>query len=102
MTLEPKGNNVLLEIVSRGEMYAAGVKQRSGILVEGDKLKQAEPNTGIVYAIGLQVPADRMYKPGDTVIFKTTGIFQGFDFEGKKLVSVEPDDIVAMIDEAAL
>lgn len=101
MKLEPKGNNVLLEIVTRGEMYASGVKQRSGIIVEGDKLKQAEPNTGLVYAIGPQVPAGRMYKLGDTVVFKTTGIFQGFDFDGKKLVRVEADDIVAKIEEPA-
>lgn len=101
MKLEPKGKHVLLEIVTRADKLAAETKARSGLLVPTQKVRQGEPNTGVVYAIGPNVPGDRLYHVGDTVVFHTKEIFQGFEFDGKKLVSMDDDDILAVIGEAS-
>lgn len=97
MTLEPKGENVLLEIITRADQFAAAAQKTSGLIVTTTQTKQAEPNMGRVYAIGTEVSKDREYKVGDVVIFHTKEIFQGFKFEGKSLVSVLHDEIVAIV-----
>lgn len=101
MKLDPKGKHVLLEIVTRADQLADEVKNRSGLLVTTAKTRQGEPNTGIVYAIGADVPDDRLYHVGDTVVFHSKEIFQGFHFDGKKLVSVEHEEILAIIESPA-
>lgn len=98
--LEPIGQNVILEIISRGEEYAAGVKSRSGLIVQADKIKQNEPNQGRVYAVSAAIK-DPEYSVGDLVIYSTRDIFQGFEFDGKKLVTMKADEIIAKLSEEA-
>lgn len=99
MSLEAKGNHVLLEIITRGDQLAE--KYKGSLIIQGDKLKQDEPNTGRVYSIGSDVPADRIYKVGDTVVFHTKEIFQGFPYEDKKLCSMPHEEILAIVTEAS-
>lgn len=96
--IEPIGQNVILEIISKGEDYAAGVKARSGLILQADKIKQDEPNQGRVYAISSSIE-NPAYAVGDVVIYSTREIFQGFEFEGKKLVSMKHDEIIAKLME---
>lgn len=93
--MQPTKNNVLLEIVTKADQFAQDVKKRSGLIVTNGKTKEGEPNTGVVFAIGKGIE-DPEYKIGDSVIFFKQGIFQGFDHDGKKLVSVTDDEIKAI------
>lgn len=94
--LQPVGTQVLLEIISRRDDLASNLKRSSGLLIP-EKVREGEPNQGRVYAVGQDVPEDRIYIIGDTVVFSTKEVFQGFEFEGKKLISVEHYDIQAII-----
>ena len=99
--LEPYGENVLLEIIERVDVFADDLKKRTGLLVPKDKIKQDEPNMGIVYAIGDDVK-DPPFKVGDKVVFRTKEIFQGFKWDDKKLVSLKYDEVIASIIEGAV
>lgn len=98
--LEPVGDNVLLEIVTRVDQFAGDLKKRTGLLVAKDSIKQDEPNTGRVYAISKSIK-DPEYSVGDLVIFSTKEIFQGFRHEGKDLVSMRHEEIIGKINEEA-
>lgn len=95
--LQAVGKNVILEIVTKVDDYADGVKQRSNLLIDRSKIQQSQPTMGIVYSIGQAVPADHDYQLNDKVHFQTEDIFQGYDFDGKKLVTVKHEDIRAIL-----
>lgn len=95
--LTPTADNVLIEIITRSDQFAAEVKARSG-LITPDNLKQDEPDRGRVVAIGQDVK-DPGYKVGDLVVFHTREIFQGFKFDGKNLVTMRDSEIMAVIEE---
>lgn len=98
--LQPKGKNCLIEIITRADVMAKDVEARSGLLLSTARTPQGQPNTGVVHSIGPDVPiaAASEYKIGDTVVFHTDQIFQGFEWEGKKLVSIDYQGIIARID----
>lgn len=96
---DPADDSVLLEIITRNKTLADDVKQRSGLLLK-ENMAQAEPNRGVVYAIGREVSRNfNMLKVGDTVIFKTDDVFEtrAFKWEDKKLVKVKEPEIIAII-----
>lgn len=99
--LEPIGQNVLLEIVTRVDAFADDLHNRSGLLVAKESIKQDEPNQGRVYAISPAIKNPE-YKVGDLVVFRTKEIFQGFRFDDKDLVSMKHEEILGKINEEAL
>lgn len=98
--LQPIGQNVIIEIISRAEVLAAKYKKSSGLLIPTENVKQDEPNQGRVHAISASIK-DPGYKVGDIVVYGTKEIFQGFEFEGKKLVSMQHSEIKAVMTAAA-
>lgn len=97
--IEPVNNNVILEIATKLDKYAEDVKKRSGIIVS-PKIAQGQPNQGVVLAIAKGIK-DPEYSVGDIVVFSKGGIFEGFKHDGKDLVSVAHDEIVAKILEGS-
>lgn len=95
--LEPVGDSVLLEIVTRVDALKEDVKKRSGLLIDSG-MKQDEPDRGRVVAISKDI-ADPEYAVGDLVVFHTREIFQGFRWDGKDLVSMKHEEIIAKIIE---
>lgn len=93
-------NNVIVEIITIADALAKDVEKRLGLLVQKDKLMTKEPNTGIVHSIGCDVPKDCDYLVGDTVVFRSEGIFQGFEIAGKKLAQANHSDIMAKLEIA--
>lgn len=96
--LQPIGQTVIIEIVSRADLLADQAKKSSGILIPTEGIKQDEPNQGLVQAISKSIE-DPGYKVGDMVIYGTKEVFQGFKFEGKKLISMQHSEIKAIITE---
>jgi hypothetical protein len=86
--LEPTGDNVMLEIITRVDAFADDVKARSGLHIDKQRIVQDEPDRGRVLGIGPAVE-DPECKIGDTVVFHTKDIFQGIEWDGKKLVFVK-------------
>lgn len=98
--LQPIGQNVILEIVTRVDALADQYKKSSGLLIAKDSIKQDEPNQGRVYAISPDIK-DPEYQIGDLVVFHTKEIFQGFPWGDKKLVNLQHEEILAKLTEAA-
>lgn len=94
--LEPKGQNVLLEIVTESDTLAQNVKASSGLLIP--EVTQGEPKRGVVYSVSEAIESPE-YGIGDTVVFRTEDLFEGFKWDDKKLVSVKSDEILAVISE---
>lgn len=102
MNLQAKGEHVLLEIITKADRIAAETQKRSGIFLASEKMIQGEPDMGRVFSIGDKVPAAHQYKIGDVVIYHTKEMFQGFEYEGKRLTSMLHSEIMAIVSGAEL
>lgn len=98
--LEPNGQKVILEIVTRVDAFAGDVKRDSGLLIATGKMVQDEPQRGVVYAVSPEIKGPEI-KVGDRVIFHTKEIFQGFAWDDRKLVAVEYDEIKGILTEVS-
>lgn len=90
--LKAIGNKVIVEIELLGEAHT----RKSGILIK--QTKGGVPVSGRVFSIGDEVPTDVEYTIGDRVIFNEARPL-GFHHEGKKLLDLSPDQILATVPE---
>lgn len=98
-SIVPIGQNVILEIIT--EMDKLADRYKSTLIIETtSKTVQGQPNTGRVYVISPDIK-DPDYKVGDMVVFHTEEVFQGFKMDGKNLVTVKHNEIIASINEEA-
>lgn len=97
--LKPMPEVVLIEILTNADKLRRDVQQRSGIILQ-DKMIEGQPNQGRVYAIGSAIP-EHEYNIGDMVVFKLHAPFEGFEFEGTKLIGVEHSEVIAIIKESS-
>lgn len=87
--LEVKGDRVFIEAHSRA---ASSSKSAAGLHVV-EPSKQGAPNTGIVFAVGSDV---KRVKVGQEVVFDEQHP-KGIKWEGRKIIPVHEDQIVAVI-----
>lgn len=91
--IEAVPGKVLIEIEMPDETAAAKLKERSGLLMAPPS-KSAIPTTGWIFDIGKGAKVE--YKVGDHIVFSEPKP-SGFHFEGKRLMSLEPKQIIALI-----
>lgn len=97
--IKPANGRVLIELVLRSQAYAEAVHKRSGLFVPPPENKmhsfEGIPNEGVVFAL----PDDYNgpLQIGDRVIFNESNP-KGFKFEGHKLLPVDVDQIMGVID----
>ncbi len=94
--LEPIGDKVLIEILTRAEAEKAHLEKSTSLLIPELKGVQGEPDRGVVYAISSDIEKPE-YSIGDTVVFHSEDIFEGFKHDGKNLVAVHDFEILARI-----
>lgn len=92
--LKPVGGKVLVEIEFGHESRAAEIKKRSGLIISNPK-KAGIPTTGWIFAIADNV--DVPFKVGDHIIFNEPKP-SGFHHDGKRLLALQPDQIVGKIE----
>ena len=95
--MTPVKGNTILEIITMENTHAEHVATRiPGFVYAKGNTLQGEPSQGIVYLIDPNIK-DAEYKVGDRVVFHSKEIFQGFEHDGKKLISVKHHEIIAKV-----